>query len=825
MKTIMSDSVRKKPHLLHWYYNQGMHELLEIWKNFLFFAWQYFSISELSGTLLSPWRRDVTNSNWVGIHPVKSLALFFENIISRILGAIVRSVVIAIGLCFFLVVFIFGIIIAALWIGAPVFFGAVFLYSSRLGVNVYHIVGILLAWLGSVGFFYYQDTKMPMHLVGFAQMLKHPVFERVCSRLGIARKRFPNEIFENQKLFNDFLKTRNMTEKEYLKITLHEINRYQQTKDAAKFWHWEYLKKIQSIGMQWRYGYTVQLDRYCYDLSLGDQSEYAKNELIGRTEEYEVMKLILERPDQNCVLLVGPAGIGKKNIIHALARNIRFNNDVSVLANSRMLILDLGRVISDAISRGDDVEYSLRKLFFEAAYAGNVILIIEHFEYFLGKENSSFHSNVSAVLMEFLNAPSFQVIALSTTKEYHQLIERQEDIAKYFEVIEMREPSEEDTVEILLNQLEKYEHLRVLFTFKALEKIVQDSSKHNWQFPLPERAIDLAMGVLMFWEKKSDEEFVTEKTVSDYLSLKTGVPQGEIEGVERKKLLNLEEILHRQIIGQDEAVKQVSQALRRVRSGIGNSKKPVGSFLFLGPTGVGKTETAKALAKAYFGDEEKMIRLDMSEFQTPSSIDRLLGSSQLNQPGRLVTQIKDNPYSLLLLDEIEKAYPEILDVFLQILDEGYVNDAFGEKINFRNTMIIATSNAGSLLIKDMVEKESPAEEIKQAVIDWTIKNNLFRTEFLNRFEGIVFFRPLNQIELKSVVRLQLQKFIRRLSKEKNIEVFYDETIVEKIIERGYNPIFGARSLNRFIEDELESIVARKIIAREVSPGEKISITL
>ena len=536
------------------------------------------------------------------------------------------------------------------------------------------------------------------------------------------------------------------------------------------------------------------------------------------------MKLVLERPDQNCALLVGAAGIGKKTLIHSLAENVRFNNNVGNLSDSRMLVLDLGRVISDAVSRGEDVEYSLRKLFYEAAYAGNVILIIEHFEYFLGKESGSFHSNVSAVLMEFLNAPSFQVIALSTTKEYHQLIERQEDIAKYFEVIEMREPSEEDTIEILLNQLEKYEHTRVLFTFKALEKIVRDSSKHNWQFPLPERAIDLAMGVLMFWEKKSAEEFVTEKTVSDYLSLKTGVPQGEIEGVERKKLLNLEEILHRQIIGQDEAVRQVSQALRRVRSGIGNSKKPVGSFLFLGPTGVGKTETAKALAKAYFGDEEKMIRLDMSEFQTPNSIDRLLGSSQLNQPGRLVTQIKDNPYSLLLLDEIEKAYPDILDVFLQILDEGYVNDAFGEKINFRNTMIIATSNAGSLLIKDMVEQESPAEEIKQAVIDWTIKNNLFRTEFLNRFEGIVFFRPLNENELKSVVRLQLQKFIRRLSKEKNIEVFYEESIVEKIIEKGYNPIFGARSLNRFIEDELESIVANKIISREVAPGEKIAIT-
>ncbi|EKE18798.1 MAG: hypothetical protein ACD_9C00232G0001, partial [uncultured bacterium] len=435
------------------------------------------------------------------------------------------------------------------------------------------------------------------------------------------------------------------------------------------------------------------------------------------------------------------------------------------------------------------------------------------------------HPEISAVLEEFLHLPMFRIIATSTTKEYHQLIEKQENIAKYFEVIEMREPSQDESISILLNCLEKYEHKRVLFTFKSLQKIITDAEKHNWEFPLPERAIDLAMDVLMFWEKNSNEQFISEKTVADYLSLKTGVAQGEIEGAERKKLLNLEALLHRQVIGQDEAIKQVSGALRRARSGIGNSDKPVGSFLFLGPTGVGKTETAKALAKIYFGSEDKMIRLDMSEFQTPDSIDRLLGSSRLDQQGRLVTQIKDNPYSLLLLDEIEKAYPEILDIFLQILDEGYVNDAFGNKISFRNTMIIATSNAGAAVIKEMIQQKNSPEEIKQAVIDHAIENNIFRTEFLNRFEGVIFFRPLNSNELKSVVRLQLQKFMRKLAKEKNIEIAFDEGVVEKIIQKGYNPIFGARSLNRYIEDEVENLVAEKIISGEAASGERITLSL
>ncbi|NTW27499.1 MAG: ATP-dependent Clp protease ATP-binding subunit [Candidatus Moranbacteria bacterium] len=815
----------KRPNFIYWYYNQGVHELLEIWKNFLLFTLRYFSIFELFKTLLSPWRRDVVFSSSRGFHPIEQLTILAENVISRMLGAIVRACVIAVGLIFLAIVFVLGLAINFIWIAAPFLLPFLFVYAFKFAIQPAYVMVLGMMWILIVGALYIEDTKKQMLLMEFGELLKLGVFGRICGRLGIARKRFPNEIFGNQELFKEFLRVRNLTEKDYLLLTSNELKRQQQKLDASKFWRSEYLKKIPAIGMQWRYAYTVHLDRYCSDLSQGDWSEYSSAGLVGRSDEYDVLKLILERPDQNCALMVGDAGIGKKTLIHSLARNVRLNDEDNILSNKRMLLLDLGRVISDAINRGEDVENSLRNLFFEASYAGNVILIIEHFEYFLGKESGSLHSDISAVLGEFLHIPTFQIIASSTPREYHQLIEKQKDLAKYFEVIEMRQPTNEETMIILLNQLEKYESKRVLFTYKALEKIVRDSEKHNWEFPLPERAIDLAMGVLMFWEKKSDEQFVSEKTVADYLSLKTGVPQGDIEGGERKKLLNLEAMLHRQVIGQEEAISQVSQAMRRARSGISNSKKPVGSFLFLGPTGVGKTETAKALAKTYFGDESKMIRLDMSEFQTPSSIDRLLGSSQLNQPGRLITQIKDNPYSLLLLDEIEKAYPEILDIFLQILDEGYVNDAFGEKINFRNTMIIATSNAGAALIKKMVEQGKAAEEIKQAVIDNAIENNIFRTEFLNRFEGVIFFRPLNDNELKSVVRLQLQKFIRRLAKEKNIEVAYEESLVDQIIQKGYNPIFGARSLNRFIEDEVESLVARQIISGETRSGEKIMLSM
>ncbi len=471
------------------------------------------------------------------------------------------------------------------------------------------------------------------------------------------------------------------------------------------------------------------------------------------------------------------------------------------------------------------MENQIRIIFLEAAFAGNVILVIEHLEHYLKGESNALHFDVSGILADFLSKPSFRLIATGATNEYHQLIEKQEQLVKYLETIEMSEPTESETMEIMLAQLEKYERKSVLVTYGGLREMVTSSSRHNWNVPLPERALDLMMDVWMFWNKKSQADFVTEKTVAEYLSLKTGVAQGEIDTSERKKLLSLESVLHRQVIGQKEAVTQVAEALRRARSGVSDQQKPVGSFLFLGPTGVGKTETAKALAKVYFGDEKHVIRLDMSEFQTPSSIDRLLGSSQLGQEGRLVSQIKDNPYSLLLLDEIEKAYPDILDIFLQILDEGFVTDAFGEKINFRNCLIIATSNAGAALIKKMVENQAPAEEIKKAVVDWAVENNIFKVEFMNRFDGVIFFRPLNQKELLDVVWLKLRNFATRLDKEKNIQIDFEENLAEEIIKRGYDPIFGARSLNRYIEDTVENLVAKKIIAGEAQNGEKITIGL
>jgi len=814
----------KRPSFFLWYYNEAIHDLLEIWKNFLLFVWRYFSLGELFVTLFSPWHRDISIDSRRGFNPLHFLEILFENLISRFIGAIVRTFVILTGLILLGGVFLIGIIISLFWICAPLAFVGILVLISKgqFGVGFGFLI---LGWILLAGSCYWHATEISFLEMNIAELLKQKVFERICGRLGLARKDFPVEILENQAMLTDFLKARSLTLEEYKQILAIELGSLQNKKETAKFWDWSQLRKKIPLGAQWRFGYTVNLDRYSQDLAQHDFSQYAKKELLGRSSEGELLKLMLSRPDQNCVLVVGNAGIGKKTLIHNLAREIRSGQAEGHFENTRVVLFDLSAAISDAVNHGRDLESFLSGIFYEATVAGNVILVIEHLEHYLGGQDNLLHPDIASVLSQFLALPAFRLIATSTSGEYHQLIEKKQEIVKYFETLELGEPTEKETIQIMWRQLEEYEQKQIIFSYSALKAIVSSSTKHNWSAPLPERALDLMMDVLMFWNKEPQEQFISEKTVSRYLSLKTGVQQGEIGSVERKKLLNLEKVLHRQVIGQQKAVSQVAEALRRSRSGIGNSQKPIGSFLFLGPTGVGKTETAKALAKVYFGSEKNIIRLDMSEFQTPNSLDRILGSSQLNQPGRLVTQIKDNPYSLLLLDEIEKAYPDILDIFLQILDEGFVTDAFGEKINFRNCLIIATSNAGAVLIKKMVSSQAPVGDIKTAVVDEAVARGIFKLEFLNRFDDIIFFRPLEPQELTGVVRLKLQQFAERLDKEKNIQIEFAEDLVEKIIQKGYDPVFGARSLNRYIEDTVENLVAKEIISGGAKNGEPIKIRL
>ncbi len=811
-----------KTDFVAWHYGDGLKRLFQTWSNSLFFIEWKWNIFGLLRTLFSPWRRDVTFRSWVGLHPIRSLNILLSNIISRAIGAFVRIFVIAFGVIIFFTVSFFGLFVLFVWVSIPL----LFLLSLFLFLSGAFSLALLSGALFLVGFFFsalgYAETLH--HEGGFEEIMqrkKRKWFPRALARVGLTLKEIPRGVFKDQAAWEAFLVAEGLHANHFEEACTLERDRYMRFLQKGKMFLRENLLKTQPIGVFWTYAYTPSLDVYSIDLAEGDPTEYQDIHFFGREEERELAELVLERSSQANVLLIAEPGIGKRTLIHSIARHIRENRARTSLFGHRILLLDLGRALSDAASRGEDGEAVVRALFFEAMLAGNVIVALENLDQYC--EIKDDRTPIRAVLSEMLQYPTFQVIGTMSAAAYQHFVSKEGELLKYFEPIIIHEPSEDETYLALIAKFEAVERRRVLFTFAAYRKIVELSKRYEWEKAFPERAIDLAEQVILYWKEHSPNNYIFAEDVEKFVSMKTGMPVGEIGAEERGKLLELENILSKRVFGQDEAVKQVAEAFRRERSGLGEDKKPMGSFLFLGPTGVGKTETAKALAEVCFENEERMIRLDMSEYQGEDAVTRLIGSKETGETGRLVDLAREYPYSILLLDEIEKAYPRVLDLFLSVLDEGFFTDGFGQKVNLRNMVIIATSNAGANIIREAIRRETRITDLRKQVLDAVITAGIFRPEFLNRFGSIVFFRPLADEHLKGVIEKRLQKFVDRLKSEKGVTLIFDVGVTERIIEVGYEPEFGARSLNRFMEDRIEDVVIRKLLSEEVVSGGQIII--
>lgn len=809
-------------HFVLWYYTAGLLGLLRVESNFIRLIVHRFNLWGLLSTLVAPWKRDVTWHTWRGFQPLRFVHALVNNLIVRFLGLIVRSVVLVTGVVLVslsLLVAMIGLLLMLIaplvllggawslgamtdpWVGGGLFF-------VSLGV----VVGALYGWRDSV----------VRHTDYAAYPERAPWRARVIARLGLAGADWDDRLFGSAEERSAWLVQHNLDEALFEEAWELEREAYEAERTRERFWDWAQLKHIPRIGKYWAYAYTPTLDRYSVDLTEQDHTAYGAHRPIGRDKTLELLALTLSRPTDHNVLLVGEPGLGKRSLIHALARQIRENTYTDpMLDDARILWFDLGAVLSDARSRAIDPKGFLRELLDEAAYAGNIILVIDAIELYLNPESEL---SVAEVLHDALSLPTCRVIGLMTSEAHRTIGAHQIQALKYFETLLLAELDQPATLRVLLDTFRPLERKRPIFTLTALHRVYEAAERFNWEAPFPERALDLAQAVVAYWEQHPEAAQITQSIVETVVEAKSGIPLGEATASERDQLLHLEERLHERVIGQHEAIKQIAEAFRKVRSGLGNEKKPIGSFLFLGPTGVGKTETAKALAAVYFGHEERMIRLDMSEFQTADSVSELIGSTELKLEGRLTTLIKEHPYSILLLDELEKAYPKALDLFLQVLDEGFVTDGFGHRVSFRNTIIIATSNAGAAFIREAALAGKSMEMIEDELLSRIVAEGTFRPEFLNRFDGVIVFQSLTKEEMAQVTRIKLEAFATKLYTEKKITLTFDDTVIRTIIERGYKPEFGARSINRYIADVIEDAIVKRLLRGELLSGTAVTFT-
>ena len=578
-----------------------------------------------------------------------------------------------------------------------------------------------------------------------------------------------------------------------------------------------------------------------YAINLNDNAKNNKiDPLIGREKEVQRIIQVLSRRTKNNPVVIGDPGVGKTAIIEGLAIKIEEKDVPKSLENKIIYNLDISGVLAGAKYRGE-IEERIKKIIDEAINAKEIILFIDEIHTIVGAgatgENPMDASNI---LKPVLSRGDIQVIGATTIDEYRKNIEKDVALERRLQPIIVEEPTKEDAIKILNGLKNKYEkHHNVKITDDAIKQAVELSSRYITDRYLPDKAVDIIdesasrVSINKFKSKKG-KRIVDSNIVSEVVELWTGIPISKIVKSEGNKLLNLEDILQERVIGQNEAIKAISKAIRRSRSGIKDPKKPIGSFLFLGPTGVGKTELCKALAESHFGNEDKIVRIDMSEYMEKHSVSRLIGSPPgyigHDDGGQLTESVRSHPYSVVLFDEIEKAHEDIFNILLQILDEGRLTDSKGRTVDFKNTIIIMTSNLGATSISNQRKtgfsignneskiKEENYNDMKDKIME-EVKIR-FRPEFINRIDDIVVFHKLSLDNLYDIVKIMTKDLIKRL-KKMDIELDIEETVIKFIAKYGIDLEYGARPLKRVIQKELEDSLSENILSENIKKGDYI----
>ncbi|TLS35546.1 ATP-dependent protease ATP-binding subunit ClpC [Pseudalkalibacillus caeni] len=635
---------------------------------------------------------------------------------------------------------------------------------------------------------------------------------------------------------------------------------------------------------------TPTLDSLARDLTAMARDN-GLDPVIGRSKEIERVIEVLSRRTKNNPVLIGEPGVGKTAIAEGLAQQIINNEVPEILRDKRVMTLDMGTVVAGTKYRGE-FEDRLKKVMDEIRQAGNIILFIDELHTLIGAGGAEGAIDASNILKPALARGELQCIGATTLDEYRKYIEKDAALERRFQPIQVNEPTDVESKMILKGLRDRYEaHHRVTITDEAIDAAVKLSDRYITDRFLPDKAIDLideaaskvrlrsytappnlkeldkqleevrkekdaAVQSQEFekaaslrdseqrlredleqtkkaWKEKQGKENqeVTPEDIAIVVSNWTGVPVSKLEEEETERLLKMEEILHNRVIGQEEAVKAISKAVRRARAGLKDPKRPIGSFIFLGPTGVGKTELARAVAETLFGDEDSVIRIDMSEYMEKHATSRLVGSPPgyvgYEEGGQLTEKVRRKPYSVILLDEIEKAHPDVFNILLQVLEDGRLTDSKGRVVDFRNTVVIMTSNVGASTLKrnkylgfTTQSEGQEYKDMKDKVMEELKKT--FRPEFLNRIDEIIVFHSLEKKHLKEIVQLMADSLKQRLV-EHGIEFELTSEALEKISEEGYDPDYGARPLRRALQKQIEDRLSEELLKGNISKGQKVRI--
>ncbi|MFD2760746.1 ATP-dependent protease ATP-binding subunit ClpC [Lentibacillus juripiscarius] len=650
-------------------------------------------------------------------------------------------------------------------------------------------------------------------------------------------------------------------------------------------------------GRQGRGGQSSSANTPTLDSLARDLTETAKegnvDPVIGRSKEIERVIEVLSRRTKNNPVLIGEPGVGKTAVAEGLAQQVVQNEVPEILRDKRVMTLDMGTVVAGTKYRGE-FEDRLKKVMEEIRQASNIILFIDELHTLIGAGGAEGAIDASNILKPALSRGELQCIGATTLDEYRKYIEKDAALERRFQPIQVDEPTLDETVQILQGLRDRYEaHHRVSITDEAIEAATSLSDRYITERFLPDKAIDLideagskvrlrsytippdlkeleqklgdvrkekdsAVQSQEFekaaslrdseqrlreeleetknqWKEKQGQESseVTVEDIAKVVSTWTGVPVSRLTKDESERLLNLEETLHNRVIGQEEAVDAVAKAIRRARAGLKDPKRPIGSFIFLGPTGVGKTELARALAESMFADEEAMIRIDMSEYMEKHATSRLVGSPPgyvgYDEGGQLTEKVRTKPYSVVLLDEVEKAHPEVFNILLQVLEDGRLTDAKGRVVDFRNTVLIMTSNVGADELKrnkyvgfTLDDEEQDYKNMKSKVTEELKK--AFRPEFLNRIDETIVFHSLERKHMKHIVQLMIKQLQTRLQ-EQGVEFTLTDKAVDKIANEGFDPEYGARPLRRSIQKNIEDMLSEELLKETITKGEKVKIGL